>query len=301
MSTWLWLCTIPCLQQLLCTVKSHYWRLNTVMCTHLQSCWKSKSDHNNTVHCLCWCQPVPVKSVFPVSVLSYHICVCVCLYPCGFPATIVLNELNWTEALEEVFRKNREDDPTLLWQVFGSATGLARYYPGKKRKVYLIMSNWNCILQIGADYHLVGKIKHVDFYLKYKQPGIYSQDFFVQTSINSINNLHFSIYSYFICGALDTLTLVLTALVLLSIVSVVCWAISNHEIPFIIYSIALWEKFMSNIHELSLALNLFLFGFPQWLHADRKQLIIVKESETSAPRFASRMNMLFPCCLSRHE
>lgn len=54
------------------------------------------------------------------------------VYLCGFLATIVLNELNWTEALEEVFRKNREDDPTLLWQVFGSATGLARYYPGKK-------------------------------------------------------------------------------------------------------------------------------------------------------------------------
>ncbi|XP_053741150.1 voltage-dependent calcium channel subunit alpha-2/delta-1 [Synchiropus splendidus] len=44
-------------------------------------------------------------------------------------STIVLNELNWTEALEDVFRKNREDDPTLLWQVFGSATGLARYFP----------------------------------------------------------------------------------------------------------------------------------------------------------------------------
>uniref|UniRef100_A0A8C7I6N8 Calcium voltage-gated channel auxiliary subunit alpha2delta 1 n=1 Tax=Oncorhynchus kisutch TaxID=8019 RepID=A0A8C7I6N8_ONCKI len=45
-------------------------------------------------------------------------------------STIVLNELNWTEVLEDVFKKNREDDPTLLWQVFGSATGLARYYPG---------------------------------------------------------------------------------------------------------------------------------------------------------------------------
>ncbi|KAM3870678.1 voltage-dependent calcium channel subunit alpha-2/delta-1 [Diretmus argenteus] len=44
-------------------------------------------------------------------------------------STIVLNELNWTEALEDVFKKNREDDPTLHWQVFGSATGLARYYP----------------------------------------------------------------------------------------------------------------------------------------------------------------------------
>ncbi|XP_030646340.1 voltage-dependent calcium channel subunit alpha-2/delta-1 [Chanos chanos] len=44
-------------------------------------------------------------------------------------STIVLNELNWTEALEDVFKKNREEDDTLLWQVFGSATGLARYYP----------------------------------------------------------------------------------------------------------------------------------------------------------------------------
>ncbi|XP_077453514.1 voltage-dependent calcium channel subunit alpha-2/delta-1 isoform X1 [Stigmatopora argus] len=44
-------------------------------------------------------------------------------------STIVLNELNWTEELQDVFKKNREDDPTLLWQVFGSATGLARYYP----------------------------------------------------------------------------------------------------------------------------------------------------------------------------
>nr|XP_034983188.1 voltage-dependent calcium channel subunit alpha-2/delta-1 isoform X4 [Zootoca vivipara] len=44
-------------------------------------------------------------------------------------STIVLNELNWTGALDEVFKRNREEDPTLLWQVFGSATGLARYYP----------------------------------------------------------------------------------------------------------------------------------------------------------------------------
>ncbi|XP_029317351.1 voltage-dependent calcium channel subunit alpha-2/delta-1a isoform X2 [Cottoperca gobio] len=44
-------------------------------------------------------------------------------------SNIILNELNWTEALEEVFRKNKEEDPSLLWQVFGSATGLARYFP----------------------------------------------------------------------------------------------------------------------------------------------------------------------------
>ncbi|XP_019399192.1 PREDICTED: voltage-dependent calcium channel subunit alpha-2/delta-1 isoform X5 [Crocodylus porosus] len=44
-------------------------------------------------------------------------------------STIVLNELNWTAALDDTFKENREEDPTLLWQVFGSATGLARYYP----------------------------------------------------------------------------------------------------------------------------------------------------------------------------
>ncbi|KAF4114596.1 voltage-dependent calcium channel subunit alpha-2/delta-1a [Onychostoma macrolepis] len=44
-------------------------------------------------------------------------------------STIILNELNWTAALDEVFKKNKRDDPSLLWQVFGSATGLARYFP----------------------------------------------------------------------------------------------------------------------------------------------------------------------------
>nr|XP_015207702.1 PREDICTED: voltage-dependent calcium channel subunit alpha-2/delta-1 isoform X5 [Lepisosteus oculatus] len=49
-------------------------------------------------------------------------------------STVVLNELSWTEALENIFKKNREEDPTLLWQVFGSATGLARYYPASPWK-----------------------------------------------------------------------------------------------------------------------------------------------------------------------
>lgn len=46
-------------------------------------------------------------------------------------AAIILNELNWTEALDKVFKENKENDSSLLWQVFGSATGLARYFPGK--------------------------------------------------------------------------------------------------------------------------------------------------------------------------
>lgn len=45
-------------------------------------------------------------------------------------ATVILNELNWTDALEDVFVENRKEDPSLLWQVFGSATGVTRFYPG---------------------------------------------------------------------------------------------------------------------------------------------------------------------------
>uniref|UniRef100_A0A3Q1AYI8 VWFA domain-containing protein n=1 Tax=Amphiprion ocellaris TaxID=80972 RepID=A0A3Q1AYI8_AMPOC len=41
----------------------------------------------------------------------------------------ILNELNWTQALERVFIENRRDDSSLRWQVFGSATGVTRYYP----------------------------------------------------------------------------------------------------------------------------------------------------------------------------
>ncbi|XP_042307019.1 voltage-dependent calcium channel subunit alpha-2/delta-2 isoform X2 [Sceloporus undulatus] len=44
-------------------------------------------------------------------------------------STVILNELNWTEALEDVFLENRKEDPSLLWQVFGSATGVTRFYP----------------------------------------------------------------------------------------------------------------------------------------------------------------------------
>uniref|UniRef100_A0A8D3B0D7 Calcium channel, voltage-dependent, alpha 2/delta subunit 2a n=1 Tax=Scophthalmus maximus TaxID=52904 RepID=A0A8D3B0D7_SCOMX len=42
---------------------------------------------------------------------------------------VILNELNWTQALERVFIENRRDDSSLRWQVFGSATGVTRYYP----------------------------------------------------------------------------------------------------------------------------------------------------------------------------
>ncbi|KAG7244709.1 hypothetical protein INR49_029728 [Caranx melampygus] len=44
-------------------------------------------------------------------------------------APVILNELNWTQALERVFIENRREDSSLRWQVFGSATGVTRYYP----------------------------------------------------------------------------------------------------------------------------------------------------------------------------
>ncbi|KAM9524417.1 voltage-dependent calcium channel subunit alpha-2/delta-2-like isoform 3-T3 [Salvelinus alpinus] len=42
---------------------------------------------------------------------------------------VILNELNWTQALERVFIDNRREDSSLRWQVFGSSTGVTRYYP----------------------------------------------------------------------------------------------------------------------------------------------------------------------------
>lgn len=51
---------------------------------------------------------------------------------CPSTAPVILNELNWTQALERVFIENRRDDSSLRWQVFGSATGVTRYYPGRR-------------------------------------------------------------------------------------------------------------------------------------------------------------------------
>ena len=41
-----------------------------------------------------------------------------------------MNGVDWSEKLDEFFRKNYEDDPTLTWQYFGSASGFLRSYPG---------------------------------------------------------------------------------------------------------------------------------------------------------------------------
>ena len=45
-------------------------------------------------------------------------------------AVAVLNGVAWSQALDEVFVKNYENDSTLTWQYFGSAEGYFRNYPG---------------------------------------------------------------------------------------------------------------------------------------------------------------------------
>ena len=42
-----------------------------------------------------------------------------------------MEDAYWSQALDPVFRKNYEKDPTLTWQYFGSASGLFRNFPGK--------------------------------------------------------------------------------------------------------------------------------------------------------------------------
>ena len=42
----------------------------------------------------------------------------------------ILNGLTWTNDLDEVWKANREKDAGLLWQYFGSQSGIMRNYPG---------------------------------------------------------------------------------------------------------------------------------------------------------------------------
>ena len=44
----------------------------------------------------------------------------------------IRNTIKWTSGLDPYFKENDREDPTLLWQYFGSSDGVYRIYPGIK-------------------------------------------------------------------------------------------------------------------------------------------------------------------------
>lgn len=42
----------------------------------------------------------------------------------------ILNSLAWTADMDQVWKENKDGDPGLLWQYFGSQSGVLRFYPG---------------------------------------------------------------------------------------------------------------------------------------------------------------------------
>lgn len=46
-----------------------------------------------------------------------------------FSDSEILNGLNWTASLDEIFKENWRNDPNLRWQYFGSFFGFMRVYP----------------------------------------------------------------------------------------------------------------------------------------------------------------------------
>ncbi|TWW62056.1 Voltage-dependent calcium channel subunit alpha-2/delta-2 [Takifugu flavidus] len=71
-----------------------------------------------------WQDGIKTKRSCPLETRYFHF-----VGVLGVNAPVILNELNWTQALEKVFMENSQEDPSLLWQAFGSATGVTRYYP----------------------------------------------------------------------------------------------------------------------------------------------------------------------------
>ena len=48
-----------------------------------------------------------------------------------FSGVKIVNTIKWTAGLEKYFLENKKDEPSLLWQYFGSADGVYRVYPGR--------------------------------------------------------------------------------------------------------------------------------------------------------------------------
>jgi len=53
----------------------------------------------------------------------------------------ILNTLQWTEKLDDVWKTNKDNDEALTWQYIGTQSGVMRIYPGEPN---LIILKTNC-------------------------------------------------------------------------------------------------------------------------------------------------------------
>jgi len=60
----------------------------------------------------------------------------------------MLNGLNWSHTLDDVFKQNYVEDPSLSWQYFGSTFGFMRVFPGFR---YVARSSYHVFPLISPD------------------------------------------------------------------------------------------------------------------------------------------------------
>lgn len=56
----------------------------------------------------------------------------------------ILNGIEWTDELDEVFKSNRETDPDIYWQAFGAQEGFMRFYPATKCVLKYLLIDKKC-------------------------------------------------------------------------------------------------------------------------------------------------------------
>jgi len=54
----------------------------------------------------------------------------------------ILNTLEWTKKLDDVWKKNKERDKSLTWQYIGTQTGVMRIFPGETNLTSLRLASY---------------------------------------------------------------------------------------------------------------------------------------------------------------